>query len=58
MREIEGKDKYFLSGCHSQNCTTMNGVQPAIAGGMQTSFEELLFSSRKGALRLHWIKSG
>ena len=30
-KEIEGRDEYFLSGCHSENCTAMNGVQPATA---------------------------
>ena len=40
IREIEGIDKYFLSGDHSQNCITMNGVKSETAGD-QSNFEDI-----------------
>ena len=47
IKEIEGRDEYFLSGCHSENCTAMNGVQPATAQQMQTSFEDITIQFKK-----------
>ncbi len=47
IKEIEGRDEYFLSGCHSENCTAMNGEQPAAAQQMQTSFEDITIQFKR-----------
>ena len=47
IKEIEGRDEYFLSGCHSENCTAMNVIQPATAQQMQTSFEDITIQFKK-----------
>ena len=47
IREIEGKDKYFLSGEHSQNCITMNGVKSETSEESQANFEDITIQFKK-----------
>ena len=58
IKEIEGRDKYFLIEEHSQNCIAMNGAKSETAGDSQSNFEDITILFKKGAQRLHWIKSG
>ena len=47
IREIEGKDKYFLSGEHSQNCIKMNGVKSETSEESQANFEDITIQFKK-----------
>ena len=47
IKEIEGRDEYFLSGCHSESCRATNGVHPARAQQMQTSYEDITIQFKK-----------
>ena len=51
MREIEGIDKYFLSGDHSQNFIAMNGVKSETAGDSQSNFEDNNYSIQEKVCR-------
>ena len=47
IREIEGQDRYFLSGEHSQNCIAMNGVKSETAVDSQSNFEDITIQFKK-----------